>query len=111
MRAKPPISRPDLHDPLLTHRLFRLFLIRPGASTVIPLTGTAGNRADRRPSNPKIVRFLFALLFPRRYYRRSCPGIGGRGRDAGDIVQEGGRHTAISKALDSRNAAGPRGLV
>jgi hypothetical protein len=39
-----------------------------------------------------------------------APRIGGRGRDAGDIVHEGGRHTAISKALNNRNAAGPRGL-
>jgi hypothetical protein len=39
-----------------------------------------------------------------------APGIGGRGRDEGDIVQEGGRHAAISKALNNRNAAGPRGL-
>ena len=32
------------------------------------------------------------------------------GRDEGDIVREGSRHAAISKALDNRNAAGPCGL-
>src|SRR4051812_6725067 len=37
-----------------------------------------------------------------------APGIGGRGRNEGDIVQEGGRHAAISHALNHRNAAGSR---
>jgi len=37
-------------------------------------TRTAGNRADRRPRYQIIFSFLFALIFPRRYYQYSCPG-------------------------------------
>jgi hypothetical protein len=85
-------------------------LIPPGASTVIPPAGTAGIEP--------IVGYLIELFVyvDLHYYflgviiNSHALGIGDRGRDEGDIVQEGGRHAAISKALNNRNAAGPRGL-
>jgi len=48
---------------------FSSFLSRRARPPFNPPTGTAGNRADRRPNNQRIFRFLFALIVPRRYYR------------------------------------------
>jgi hypothetical protein len=85
-------------------------LIPPGASTVIPPTGTAGIEPIVGYAIKLFLDFDLHNYFLSVIIDSHAPGIGGRGSDEGDIVQEGGRHAAISKALNNRNAAGPRGL-